>query len=141
MATVTVLRNPAMTATLDEYDAGSFYCELLGNPQNPNPALTKLWHRLQQMELADLSARSKDAERELFMLGITFTVYSDRNAIDRILPFDVIPRVITSQATGAASKPASSSASRRSICFSGTSIMTATSSRMARSRPIWSSRT
>jgi uncharacterized circularly permuted ATP-grasp superfamily protein len=47
------------------------------------------------MELADLAARAKDAERELFMLGITFTVYSERNAIDRILPFDVIPRVIT----------------------------------------------
>ena len=100
MATVTVLRNPAMTATLDEYDAGSFYCELLGNPQNPSPALTKLWHRLQQMGLTDLAARSKDAERELFMLGITFTVYSDRNAIDRILPFDVIPRVITSRDWG-----------------------------------------
>ena len=68
--------------------------------QNPNPALTKLWQRLQQMELADLSARSKDAERELFMLGITFTVYNDRNAIDRILPFDVIPRVITASDWG-----------------------------------------
>jgi uncharacterized circularly permuted ATP-grasp superfamily protein len=84
-----------MTATLDGYDAGPLYCELLGNTQNPDQALTKLWHRLQQLELTDLASRSKDAERELFMLGITFTVYSDKNAIDRILPFDVIPRVIT----------------------------------------------
>lgn len=97
MATVTVLRNPGTTATLDEYDADSFFCELLGDRQNPNPDLTKLWHRLQQMELTDLAARSSDAERELFMLGITFTVYSERNAIDRILPFDVIPRVITAR--------------------------------------------
>lgn len=28
-------------------------------------------------------------------MGITFTVYSDRDAIDRILPFDVIPRLIS----------------------------------------------
>ena len=28
-------------------------------------------------------------------LGITFTIYSDRTAIDRILPFDVISRVVT----------------------------------------------
>jgi uncharacterized circularly permuted ATP-grasp superfamily protein len=97
MATVTVLRNPGTTATLDEYDAGPFFCELIGDRQNPNPDLTRLWHRLQQMELADLAARSSDAERELFMLGITFTVYSERNAIDRILPFDVIPRVITAR--------------------------------------------
>jgi uncharacterized circularly permuted ATP-grasp superfamily protein len=95
MATVSVLRNPGSTATLDGYDAGSFYCELSGGKNNPNQDLTRLWHRLQQIELSDLAARAKDAERELFALGITFTVYSDRNAIDRILPFDVIPRVLT----------------------------------------------
>ncbi len=95
MATVTLLRNPGTSATLDGYDADAFYCELLGDRDNPNRDLTKLWHRLQQMELTDLASRAKDAERELFMLGITFTVYNERNAIDRILPFDVIPRVIT----------------------------------------------
>ena len=47
------------------------------------------------MDFADLQRRAKDAERELYNLGITFTVYSDRDAIDRILPFDVIPRVIS----------------------------------------------
>jgi uncharacterized circularly permuted ATP-grasp superfamily protein len=36
-----------------------------------------------------------DAEAELHNLGITFTVYSQKNAIDRILPFDVIPRVLS----------------------------------------------
>jgi uncharacterized circularly permuted ATP-grasp superfamily protein len=95
MATVSVLRNPNSTATLDGYDADPFYCELIGNKDTPNQDLTRLWHRLQQIELSDLAKRAKDAERELFMLGITFTVYSERNAIDRILPFDVIPRVLT----------------------------------------------
>jgi uncharacterized circularly permuted ATP-grasp superfamily protein len=95
MATVSVLRNPGSTATLDGYDAGDFYCELIGSKNTQNQDLTRLWHRLQQIELTDLTARAKDAERELFALGITFTVYSDRNAIDRILPFDVIPRVLT----------------------------------------------
>ncbi len=94
MATVTVLRDPATPAPLDRYDASPFYCELLGTPGHPNAELEPLRQRLQGMELADLAARSKDAERELQMLGITFTVYSERNAIDRILPFDVIPRVI-----------------------------------------------
>jgi uncharacterized circularly permuted ATP-grasp superfamily protein len=95
MATVTVLRNPSTPAPLDTYDPGPFFCELLGAPENRDRNLTTLWHSLQRMELSDLSARAKDAERELFMLGITFTVYSERNAIDRILPFDLIPRVLT----------------------------------------------
>ena len=33
----------------------------------------------------------------LFDLGITFTIYSDKDAIDRILPFDVIPRVLSAE--------------------------------------------
>ncbi|MCB0252050.1 MAG: circularly permuted type 2 ATP-grasp protein, partial [Anaerolineae bacterium] len=31
----------------------------------------------------------------LYNLGITFTVYSQSNVIDRILPFDVIPRLLS----------------------------------------------
>jgi uncharacterized circularly permuted ATP-grasp superfamily protein len=42
-----------------------------------------------------LRRRSRAAERELFNLGITFTVYTDRDAIDRVLPFDLIPRVLS----------------------------------------------
>lgn len=97
MATITALRNPNIKALLDDYNPKPFFCELLGKDSTPDPELTKLWHRLQQFELSDLSARAKDAERELQTLGITFTVYSDRTAIDRILPFDVIPRTIPSK--------------------------------------------
>ena len=42
-----------------------------------------------------LQRRAKASDRELFSLGITFTVYSDKDAIDRVLPFDVIPRVLS----------------------------------------------
>ena len=76
------------------------------------------------MSLAELQRRAQAAERELFNLGITFTVYSERDAIDRILPFDVIPRVLSAadwrddrdrrQAAGAA----------RSTCSCTTSITT-----------------
>ena len=41
-----------------------------------------------------LRARAQLAERDLFNLGITFTVYSEATAIDRILPFDCVPRII-----------------------------------------------
>ncbi|MGA7323392.1 MAG: circularly permuted type 2 ATP-grasp protein [Rhodomicrobium sp.] len=95
MATITALKNPATVAPLDDYDSGPCYCELTGTADRRNRRLTALWHRLQQLELSQLRERAEDAERELFTLGITFTVYSDRTAIDRILPFDVIPRAIT----------------------------------------------
>lgn len=63
--------------------------------QKGQPLLKKILKRLDEIEIAALRHRSKDAERELYNLGITFTVYTDRDAIDRILPFDVIPRVLS----------------------------------------------
>jgi uncharacterized circularly permuted ATP-grasp superfamily protein len=95
MATVATLEKPAVAGTLDGYDPRHYYCELKGSLESQNLHLAALWQRLQGIELARLRERAADAERELFTLGITFTVYSDRTAIDRILPFDVIPRVVT----------------------------------------------
>ncbi|WP_247871923.1 circularly permuted type 2 ATP-grasp protein [Azospirillum sp. TSO35-2] len=51
--------------------------------------------RLGALNFDELRRRAQDAERELYNLGITFIVYSDKDAVDRILPFDVIPRVIS----------------------------------------------
>lgn len=77
------------------YDSGDYFCELTsGRPDNKDEIATVL-SRLSGLGFSDLSRRSAEAERELFNLGITFTVYSERDSIDRILPFDVIPRVIT----------------------------------------------
>ncbi len=95
MATITSLERPLTAGTLEGYNPGRFYCELMGSQDRRNRHLAALQQRLQLIELEMLRERSEDAERELFTLGITFTVYSDRSAIDRILPFDVIPRVIT----------------------------------------------
>src|SRR5437588_2545108 len=51
--------------------------------------------RLARLALADFKQRAAAAEQALHELGVTFTVYSDGDAIDRILPFDPIPRVIS----------------------------------------------
>lgn len=56
---------------------------------------SRIIKRLDALDVATLRRRAKEAEQELFNLGITFTVYSQRNAIDRVLPFDVIPRVLS----------------------------------------------
>ena len=79
---------------LARYAVGPFFDELLGNAAH-DPALEEVIGRLARMELDDLRLRAEDAEKELYNLGITFLILSDRDAIDRILPFDVIPRVIT----------------------------------------------
>ena len=79
---------------LSDYDPKPFFCELL---DAPNGAARAVASRFDAFGLDAIAARSEDASRELYNLGITFTVYTERDAIDRILPFDVIPRVITAE--------------------------------------------
>ncbi len=79
---------------LAHYDRGGYWCELFGNSRQPLPAGEELARRLNAFSFAEIIRRSQQATREFMNLGVTFTVYSDKDAIDRILPFDVIPRII-----------------------------------------------
>ncbi len=50
---------------------------------------------LRKSSITDL-ARKDELAKKLFMSqGITFTVYSDGEGIEKIFPFDIIPRIIT----------------------------------------------
>lgn len=77
------------------YDPAECFCELVGRRDAPAAHAEAVRERIASMDLAELHRRATAAERELFNLGITFTVYSDREAIDRILPFDLIPRILS----------------------------------------------
>ena len=85
----------ARRGLLSDYDQANWWCEMFGRGGR-SAAHTKLIRdRLGAMDISELRKRARDAERELHNLGITFTVYSDKDAIDRILPFGVIPRVLS----------------------------------------------
>ncbi|HYD68104.1 circularly permuted type 2 ATP-grasp protein [Azospirillum sp.] len=82
---------------LSDYDRNGFFCELTSPRADGAEEFARIRRRLDRLAQDQLRRRNADAERELFDLGITFTVYSEKDAIDRILPFDVIPRVITAR--------------------------------------------
>ncbi len=77
---------------LDDYDPQGFYCEMLRCP-----AAAPLRERLGRTPIADFARRAAAAEKALYDYGITFTVYSETDAIDRILPFDAIPRILDAE--------------------------------------------
>ncbi len=85
---------PTALGLLDGYDKGAFFCEL-SDCITHDAAVALIAERLAAMDPGELARRAKIAELELYNQGITFTVYSDKDAIDRILPFDLIPRVLT----------------------------------------------
>ncbi|MBP2302602.1 putative circularly permuted ATP-grasp superfamily protein [Azospirillum picis] len=80
---------------LSSYDPGLYFDELFGSMDLPAEHTALIRQRLAALDFEELRRRAQDAERELYNLGITFIVYSDKDAVDRILPFDVIPRVIS----------------------------------------------
>ena len=84
-----------LTGALKGYDPGGYFCEVFAQTGGGLRPAQRIALRIDQMGLDALRARAKDAELELYNLGITFTVYSDKDAIDRILPFDIIPRLIS----------------------------------------------
>ncbi|MDA7948985.1 MAG: circularly permuted type 2 ATP-grasp protein [Hyphomicrobiaceae bacterium] len=84
---------PKPPPLLSDYDANDFYCEMMG--RNGLSHTRDIRKRLNALDIAALRQRARSAEQELLDLGITFTVYSDRDAIDRVLPFDVIPRILS----------------------------------------------
>jgi uncharacterized circularly permuted ATP-grasp superfamily protein len=77
---------------LDGYDPQGFYCEMLRGA-----ASGVVRERLALLSIDGLKERAAAANAELYNLGITFTIYSDAQTIDRILPFDVLPRILSAE--------------------------------------------
>jgi uncharacterized circularly permuted ATP-grasp superfamily protein len=50
---------------------------------------------LSEQDAAYLKRKSRDAERLFRRIGITFNVYGDEEAEERLIPFDMVPRIIT----------------------------------------------
>ena len=81
---------------LSNYVKGNTWDEMMGDHQ-VRSQYKPLFESLANMPIADMDQKNKQAG-ELFMnQGITFTVYSDNEGIERIFPFDIIPRIITSK--------------------------------------------
>ncbi|MBD3822043.1 MAG: circularly permuted type 2 ATP-grasp protein [Thiotrichales bacterium] len=83
-----------MRTALNEYKVGTGYDEVLGNSGQPTAAASELVSHLNTLSLSEVKELQKNAEATIAQLGISFTVYSDEGNIDRLWPFDLLPRVI-----------------------------------------------
>ena len=86
---------PSSVDPFHDYDPAPYFCELRTGRPGDGGARAEVQRRIGMIGLDALRARAAAAENDLINLGITFTVYSDAQAIDRILPFDCIPRILT----------------------------------------------
>ncbi len=68
--------------------------ELLETDGRPRPIASDLIELIHRLGIDDLRERQRACDLEILTMGISFTVYSDGENIDRAWPFDIIPRLI-----------------------------------------------
>jgi uncharacterized circularly permuted ATP-grasp superfamily protein len=73
--------------------AGQPFDEIMGAGGTARPELTALGRWLAETPPDELKRRQDSAEATFRQLGITFAVYGESEAAERIIPFDIVPRV------------------------------------------------
>ncbi|MDD5472320.1 MAG: circularly permuted type 2 ATP-grasp protein, partial [Sideroxydans sp.] len=83
-----------MELARDEYATHTAYDELLDRELKLRPAAQPLFDYLNSLNDGELAKRQQAVDATIMAMGITFTVYSEAGNIDRVWPFDPIPRVM-----------------------------------------------
>jgi uncharacterized circularly permuted ATP-grasp superfamily protein len=81
------------SALFNGYRMGA-YDEMFDDDECPRSHYTALYDRLIELGPEELERRHKVADLTMRQQGITFTVYGRDQGVERIIPFDPIPRVI-----------------------------------------------
>ena len=82
---------------LESYEHGPFFCELFGKGNTPQAPASAFSERLSALGIEELKNRAERAQKSFFAQGVTFTLYSGDRSTDRVLPFDVLPRILSAK--------------------------------------------
>ena len=69
--------------------------EMHGTDATVRPAFRRIAEWLDRMPAEEIARKRAEADMLFRRLGITFLVYGDDGGVERLIPFDVIPRVFT----------------------------------------------
>jgi uncharacterized circularly permuted ATP-grasp superfamily protein len=76
------------------YDVGNFYDEMFSEAGCARPAAQPLAKAIEHLPAGELLKRQRAAERALLHMGITFNVYGEDAGVEKIFPFDILPRIV-----------------------------------------------
>lgn len=82
--------------TFRTYDPADFFDELIDVHGQPRAGAQLLVDKIESLPAGDLALRQKAAEALLLKMGITFNVYGRDEGTEKIMPFDIIPRIVSS---------------------------------------------
>jgi uncharacterized circularly permuted ATP-grasp superfamily protein len=81
----------------ESYDLTGVFDEMFEGPGAPRPHYAPVLERLSRLDATSFQRRRRMADVTFVNQGITFTVYSDKLNVERIFPFDLVPRIITAR--------------------------------------------
>ena len=81
----------------DFYRPDRFYDEMFAADGSVRSHYAALHARVASLTPAELAERQRTLEQSFLLQGITFTVYGAENTTERIIPTDLLPRIIPSQ--------------------------------------------
>ena len=88
---------PGRDAPYEHYELGKPYDEMFAADGTVRPHYAALDGRLTTLPAGELQRRQQACELSFLHQGITFTVYSDNQATERIIPTDLLPRIVTAK--------------------------------------------
>jgi uncharacterized circularly permuted ATP-grasp superfamily protein len=86
---------PGETAPFAKYALGAAYDEMFTRDGAVREPYSLMAQRLAALPPDELARRQQACELSFLQQGITFTVYNDAQATERIIPTDVLPRIVT----------------------------------------------
>jgi uncharacterized circularly permuted ATP-grasp superfamily protein len=93
---IEMITQPTLQPPLSAYELGGCYDEMFDGDGTPRAHYQALYQTLLELPPEELRRRQQAADLSFLHQGITFTVYGDKEGTERVFPYDLLPRIITS---------------------------------------------
>ncbi len=79
---------------LNDYSLDNFFDEMVDDQGQVRSWYQQFYAKISDLDPIELLSRQQAAERAFMLMGVTFNVYKEGAGIEKIFPFDIIPRII-----------------------------------------------
>ena len=83
-----------MSKNFENYQLDGFFDEMIASQNQAREGNEIVKNKIDGISIEELQLKQKAAESSMINMGITFNVYSEEGGTERIIPIDIIPRVI-----------------------------------------------
>ncbi|MHA8050163.1 circularly permuted type 2 ATP-grasp protein [Aquirufa sp. ROCK-SH2] len=83
--------------SFNNYDTEGYFDEMFTPEGQIREGYAHFKDRVEQLSVEEFTRRQQSAERALMAMGITFNVYAENEGTERIMPVDIIPRILNSK--------------------------------------------